>query len=121
MELALLLNAEDGTLDSDATLYRRLIGSLIYTTNTRPNITYTMGIIARHMTNLKEIHWTTVVRVLKYLKITTKYGMLFERNKDSRLIAYSNLDFIGDKDTRRSTLGYRTFLRNSPISWRSKK
>lgn len=121
METGLKITTKDGTPNADATLYKRLVGSLIHTTKNRPNITYVVGILERHMTDPKKSHYIAIVRVLKYLNTTTKYGLLFERNKDFRLIAYSDSNFGGDKDTGRSTSRYATFLGKSPTSWRSKR
>lgn len=63
----------------DATMYRQLVGSLIYLTLTRPDISYTVGVMSRYMQNPKKSHLEGVRRILRYVKSTLGYGSFFIR------------------------------------------
>ena len=71
------LNSHDGESLSDATLYRQLIGSLIYLIITRPNISYTVHVVSQFMAALRSPHYATVLRILRYLKGTIFDGLHF--------------------------------------------
>ncbi|XP_019433973.1 PREDICTED: uncharacterized protein LOC109340709 [Lupinus angustifolius] len=64
----------------DATLYRQMIGSLRYICNSRPDITYGVGIVSRHMEHPRHSHMITVKRLLRYLKGSINFGVLFPVN-----------------------------------------
>jgi hypothetical protein len=97
------------------------VGSLIYITTTRPNISFVVGIISRFMQNPCEGHWSTTKRVLKYLKGTQDFGLKYSKVDEFNLIRYSDLDFDGDKENGVSTLGYLMSLGSTIVSWRSCK
>ncbi|XP_054813475.1 secreted RxLR effector protein 161-like [Prosopis cineraria] len=92
--------------------YASTVGSLMYAVMcTRPNICYAAGLVSHYQSNLREGHWKVVKRILRYLKCIIDYGLCYQ-GSNLRLTGYSNADFGGDKDERRSTLGY-TFLPNN--------
>ena len=66
-------------------------------------------------------HWTSVKRVFRYLKGTTDYGLLFKKGKSEECIGYSDADWAGDHDDRKSMSGYIFKSASGAISWRSKK
>ena len=61
------LQSEDGSKEADATLYRQLVGSLIYLTTTRPDLSYAVSVLSKYMSKLIESHWNAVKGVLSYL------------------------------------------------------
>ena len=69
------LNSHDGKSLSDATLYRQLVGSLIYLTVTRPDISYAVRVVSQFMVALRSPHYTIVLRILRYLKGTIFDGL----------------------------------------------
>jgi hypothetical protein len=73
MQHNLKLTSKEGNEFEDATKYRWLVGSLIYITTTRPNISFVVGILSRFMKNPCEGHWSATKRVLKYLKGTQDF------------------------------------------------
>lgn len=110
----------DGDPLPDATEYRSVVGALQYLTLTRPDIAFAVNQVCQFMHRPTTVHWIAVKRILRYLNGTISYG-LFYRPSSLHLIAYSDADYAGDPDDRRSTGGYCIFLGNNLISWSSKK
>uniref|UniRef100_A0A2N9FGK5 Reverse transcriptase Ty1/copia-type domain-containing protein n=1 Tax=Fagus sylvatica TaxID=28930 RepID=A0A2N9FGK5_FAGSY len=115
------LNTHDGEPLPDATLYRQLVGSLVYLTVTRPDISYAVHIVSQFMAAPRSLHYAAVFRILRYLKGTLFHGLHFSSQSSLTLQAYSDADWAGDPTDRRSTTGYCFLLGDSLISWRSKK
>ena len=106
---------------SDSTLYRSITGALQYLTITRPEISYAVQQACLFMHDPRVPHFNHVKRVLRYLKGTLDYGLHINVSSPSSLTAYSDADWAGCPDTRRSTSGYCVFLGNNLISWSSKR
>uniref|UniRef100_A0A2N9GXF4 Reverse transcriptase Ty1/copia-type domain-containing protein n=1 Tax=Fagus sylvatica TaxID=28930 RepID=A0A2N9GXF4_FAGSY len=115
------LNTHDGEPLPNATLYRQLVGSLVYLTVTRPDISYAVHIVSQFMAAPRSLHYAAVLRILRYLKGTLFHGLHFSSQSSLTLQAYSDADWAGDPTDRRSTTGYCFLLGDSLISWRSKK
>ena len=95
--------------------YSNAVRSLIYAMMcTRPNNCYVVGLVS------KAKHWNTVKKILTYLKGTTDYSLCYQGD-DLRLIGYTDVDWGGDLDERKSTSGYVFLLSRDVISWSSKK
>ena len=104
--------------------YREVIGSLMFlSVVTRPDLAYIVNFLSRYVCNFDKSHWRALQRVLKYLKNTTKLGVTYKVNKNSELCvkAFSDADFAGDRDKRRSTSGCIILLANGPVLWCSKR
>ncbi|XP_028126566.1 uncharacterized protein LOC114323217 [Camellia sinensis] len=82
----------DGPLLTDATLYRQLVGSLVYLTVTRPNIAYVVHIVNQFMTALRSPHYATLVRILRYLKGTLFHGLHYSHHSSLQLHAFFDAD-----------------------------
>ena len=108
-------------LHQDPTKYIQLVGSLIYLTTTRPDITFVVGILSRFMHHPCEGHWNAPKRVLKCLKGTQSYGIKYCKVSHVHLIGYSDSYFDGDKEHGVSTSGYLMNLGSTTITWRSQK
>ncbi|KAI3500109.1 hypothetical protein L1887_35925 [Cichorium endivia] len=113
--------AHEGKELEDGTTYRQLVGSLIYLTLTRPDISYAVGVMSRYMQSPKKPHLDAARRILRYIKGTIDYGLLYKRGEDCKLVGYCDADYAGDHDTRRSTTGYVFKLGSGTISWCSKR
>ncbi|KAM1907090.1 hypothetical protein ACFX14_026784 [Malus domestica] len=85
--------AHEGKDLEDATMYRQLVGSLIYLTLTRPDISYAVGVMSRYMQNPKKPHLEAVRRILRYVKSTIDYGLLYKKGEDCKLVGYCDADF----------------------------
>jgi hypothetical protein len=105
----------------DATLYRQLVGSLLYLTHTRPNISFVVGIVARYMQTPHESHWKAAKRILRYVCGTVQFGIHYSSGGTPLLVGFTDSDWIGDPDDRNSTTGYVFSLGSGPITWVYKK
>ncbi|XP_050896307.1 secreted RxLR effector protein 161-like [Lathyrus oleraceus] len=112
---------QDGTLLDNAYLYRKLVGSLIYPMFTRPDISYVVYLVSQFMASPGTTHYVVVLRIIRYIKGLMFYGLHYSDASSLILIAYSDVDWVGDPSDRRSTTSFSIFLRDSLISWRSKK
>ena len=86
-------------------LYASVVGSLMYAMLcTRPDICYAVRVVSQFQSNPSLEHWIAVKHVLKYLRRTRDY-MLVYSGEDLNLLGYTDSDFQGDKDSRKSTYG----------------
>ncbi|XP_026415820.1 uncharacterized protein LOC113311186 [Papaver somniferum] len=123
------MSAHDGTLFPDATLYRSLEGALQFLTMTRPDITYDVNQVCQFMHAPTDIHFLAVKRIFRYLKGTLGKGLFFRPSSSFQVsgsfydtvYAYSDVDWAGNPDNRRSTAGTCVFVGPNLISWSSKK
>nr|GEX25213.1 hypothetical protein [Tanacetum cinerariifolium] len=86
--------------------YRSLVGSLRYITSTRPDLSYSVGVISQFMENPKYAHWKTLKRILRHVKGIESLGLFYSSSKEYTLKGYSDSDWHGDVDDRKSTSGY---------------
>jgi hypothetical protein len=105
----------------DSTLYKQIVGSLMYLTTTRPDIMYSVSLISRYMENPTELHLLAAKRILRYLQGTRNLGIYYTKGEKSDLIGFTDSDYAGDQDDRKSTSGYVFMLGNGAVSWSSKK
>ena len=115
------LSTDDKPFDTQ--IYQQAIGCLTHaSTTTRPDIAAAVGVLSQYMSNPSTDHWMGVKRVLRYLKGTLRYGLKFSISEQQpELVGYSDADWAGDVDTRRSTSGYVFQYGNGTISWSTKK
>lgn len=118
LDVNIKLRKEEGSVLRDPQSYRTLVGSLIYLTITRPDITFSIGLVSRFMQAPRKSHLEAAKRILKYVNSTLDLGLLYKRGAGVSLI---NLDLGGDLDDRRSTFGYVFLCGGTNISWCSKK
>ncbi|KAJ9542664.1 hypothetical protein OSB04_029170 [Centaurea solstitialis] len=105
----------------DVTLYRGMIGSLLYLTASHPDIMYSTCLCARYQAEPKESHLTAVKRIFRYLKGTPNLGLWYSKDSGFDLTAYSDSDFAGCKIDWKSTTGGCHLLGGKLVSWTSKK
>lgn len=120
MELNHTLAVVEGSL-ANARQYRRLVGRLIYLTNTRPDIAYAVHILSRFMQKPLLPHWNAAIRVVRYLKGCPGQGIFLDSKPSLQISAYCDSDWSSCPTSRRSISGYIVFLGASPIIWRTKK
>ena len=101
--------------------YASAVGSLMYAMLcTRPDICYTVGVVSRFQSNPGPDHWIAVKHILKYLRRTRDY-MLVYSGDDLKIHGYTNSDFQGDRDSRKSISGSMFTLGGAAVDWRSVK
>ena len=98
-----------------------MVGSLNYLTTTRPDISYFVSVLSLFMAKPHEIHWNEAKAVLRYLKGTLDYGIKYTDASNVELTGYSDFDWAGNLDDRRSTTGYAFSIGSGVVSWSSKK
>ena len=106
---------------SSPSLYRRLVGSLVYLTVTRQEISYVVHQVSQYLSAPQSTHYATVLRILRYLKGTLFHGLFYSTQSPLVLCAFSDVDWVGNPTDCRSTIGYCFLLNYSLISWRGKK
>ncbi|CAA6661429.1 unnamed protein product [Spirodela intermedia] len=94
----------------DATAYRSIVGSLRYLVNIRLDLAFAVGYVSRFLEEPRKDHLAAVKQILRYVAGTK-----------IQLTGFSDSDFAGDVDARKSTIGVIFFLANSPITWQSMK
>ncbi|GJX37696.1 retrovirus-related pol polyprotein from transposon TNT 1-94 [Tanacetum coccineum] len=105
----------------DATLYRGMIGSLMYLTTSRPDLNHVVCLCARYQAKPTEKHLQAVKWIFRYLNRTINMVLWYSKDTDMSLITYADVDHAGCQDTRRSTSGSAQFLDDKLLSWSSKK
>ena len=105
----------------DPMLFKRLVGSLMYLTATRPDIMYGVSLISRFMESQKDSHWQAGKRILRYVIGTKDLGIMYSTSKKFKLIGYTDSDNGGNIDDRKSTSGYAFYFGTGVVSWASKK
>ncbi|XP_071695319.1 uncharacterized mitochondrial protein AtMg00810-like [Rutidosis leptorrhynchoides] len=100
--------------------YRSLVGALQYLTFTRPDILYAVQRVCLHMHDPREPHLHALRHIIRYLQGTLDYGLHIYKMASRHLVAYTDADWAGCPDTRRSTSGYCVYFGDNLISWSSK-
>ena len=112
----------EGEETVDVKQYQAAIGSLNYAAiATRPDLSVAVGMLSQFMVNPGCDHWSGVKRVLRYVKGTLNYGLRFTVAENFTLYGYSDADWAGCHETRKSTSGQVFRIGNCTVSWRSKK
>lgn len=93
----------------------------MYLIVTRPDIKYTVSLISRYMEQPKEVYLLAAERILKYLQGTIDFGILYKQREQTNLVGFSDSDFAGDPDDRKSTTGFVFLLGSGAVSWSCKK
>ncbi|RVW28774.1 Retrovirus-related Pol polyprotein from transposon RE1 [Vitis vinifera] len=121
MSSSIKLDMDEKGKSVNSTMYRGMIGSLLYLTASRPDIMYSVCLCARFQSCPKESHLSAVKRIHRYLKRTMDINLWYPKGDNFELIGYLNADFAGCKVERKSTSGTCHFLGHSFVSWHSKK
>jgi len=102
--------------------YASIVGSLMYAqTCTRPDISFAVGMLGRYQSNPILDHWEAAMKVLRYLQGTKNHILTYKRSDHLEVIGYTDSDFAGCIDTRKSTFVYVYLLARGAISWKSAK
>ncbi|KAG7550979.1 GAG-pre-integrase domain [Arabidopsis thaliana x Arabidopsis arenosa] len=115
------LDMDEGGERVDETFYKQIIGSLMYITTTRPDLQFAVSLLSRYMSKPTMLHLQAAKRVLRYLRGTTDFGIWYKRGGNGERLVYTDSDFAGDVDGRRSTSGYVFLMDGASVAWSSKK
>ena len=106
--------------DMERIPYASAIGSLMYAqVCTRLDIAYIIGMLGRYLSNPD--HWKKAKRVMRYLQRTIDYMLTYCRSSHLEIVRYSDSNFAGCLDSKRSTSGYIFMLVGEAVSWKSVK
>jgi histone deacetylase 1/2 len=117
------LSAHEGVqLSADAaTRYRSVVGGLQYLTLTRPDLSFAVNKVCQYLHEPRSSHWSAVKRILRYVRHTLDGGLRFRSSPSTLLSAFSDADWAGSADDRRSTGGYAIFYGGNLIAWSARK
>ncbi|GMI64368.1 cysteine-rich RLK (RECEPTOR-like protein kinase) 8 [Hibiscus trionum] len=120
-ETSMKLSIDSTREPVNPTLFKSVVGSLRHLAITRPYITYDVWLVSRFMENPKQDHWIAAKRILRYVKGTLDHGLFYKHSQNSKLVGYSDSDYGGDINDRKSTSGYLFHIGSATFSWSSKK
>ncbi|KAL8137860.1 hypothetical protein V2J09_003861 [Rumex salicifolius] len=89
-----------------STLYKQMVGSLMYLTATRPDIMYVVSLISSLLEKPTALDMLVAKRIILYLQGTKDFGLNFKKGDESDLLGFTNSNYVGEQDDRKSTLGY---------------
>ena len=112
---------KEGELFEDPERYRRLVGKLNYLTVTRSDIAYSVSVVSQYMASPTVDHWAAMEQILCYLKGAPRCGILYSNHGHNILECFTDANWAGSKEDRRSTSGYCVFVGGNLVSWKSKK
>jgi hypothetical protein len=121
MEAKLKLLVDTSSELTDATLYRQIIGSLMYLTNTRPDICFAVNTLSQFLVEPRRVHLVAAKHVMRYLKGTIDCGLSYDGDHDFTLSGYIDADWAGSVSDRKSTSRCCFSLGSAMISWQSRK
>ena len=107
----------------DVTLYRSMIGCLLYLTASRPDIAFSVGVCSRFQSNPKVSVslQNAIKRIIKYVIGTCDYRLFYSKESNLSLVGFSNLDWVSNADDRKSTTGGCFYVGANLVAWMSKK
>jgi hypothetical protein len=116
MELNVHLMPTNGEPLEDPTRYRHIVGSFVYLGITRPDISYSVQILSQFVSAPTQIHYSHLLRVLRYLRETISCRLFFSRSSSLQLQAYCDATWASDLSDRPSLSAYYVFLGGSLIA-----
>jgi hypothetical protein len=103
-------------------LFRSIVGSLRYLVNTRLGIDFAVGYVSCFLSEPHEDHMLAVKHILRYIVGTLNWGVYLKKGSGkTTLVGFTDSDFAGDVDSRKSTLDFFLFLNTGIITWQSNK
>jgi histone deacetylase 1/2 len=107
--------------EDDSTRYRSVVGALQYLTLTRPDIAFAVNKVCQFLHVPTTSHWSAVKRILRYIRGTMNLGLKIAPSKSMMISGFSDADWAGCIDDRRSTGGFAVYLGSNLVSWSARK
>ncbi|EOX99317.1 Cysteine-rich RLK (RECEPTOR-like protein kinase) 8 [Theobroma cacao] len=111
----------DGADKANGQIYRSIIGSLLYLAAIRPDIIFATCLLSRFKQDPLEIHFAAAKRILRYVKRTLDYGLIYKKQKSSQLVEFSDSDWAVSLDDSKSIKGFCFSFGSAVFAWNSKK
>ena len=111
---------DDGSI-VDATLFKRLVGNLMYLTATRWDIMYGVSLISRLMDSPKDSHWQVGKRIVRYVSGRKDLSIIYSTSKNFKIIRYTHTHNGGSTDDTKRTYRYTFHFGRGVVSWPSTK
>jgi histone deacetylase 1/2 len=105
----------------DSSQYRSVVGALQYLTLTRPDLSFSVNKVCQYLHAPTTAHWTATKRILRYVRDTSQLGITFRPSSSTLLSAFSDADWAGCLEDRRSTGGFAIFIGPNLVSWSARK
>ena len=123
MEARLKFEKDGREEEENPSKFKSLIGCLRYLVHTRPDITHRVNYLSRYMSKPNSEHMSAAKRILRYIRGTSSFGLRYEKGKKKNysIQGFSDNDFAGDSEDRKSTTGQVFFIGNSAITWNTVK
>jgi hypothetical protein len=121
METKLKLLVDTSSELVDATMYKQIIGSLMYLTNTRPNICFVLNTLSQNLVEPRRVHLVVAKHVMRYLKGMLDFGLCYNGYQEFRLIGYIDSNWVGSVSDIKSTSRCCFHLGSAMTSWKSRK
>ena len=115
------LSKKDINTDKNDRPYRGLVGALLYTLGSRPDVAAAVRKCSQFMAEGADSHWQAAKQILRYLKGTSTKGVVYTKEEKFTLKAYCDSDWATDVDDRKSITGYVIYAQGGAIVWKSKK
>ena len=120
-ELGLKLHKDIEGREVDNRHFKQIVGSLMYLSSTRPDIMYAVSMISRYMEHPTEKHLNAARMILRYVRGTFDLGVFYKEGDDLKMVGYTDSDYAGDIDDRKSTSRSIFMMSSGAICWSSKK
>jgi hypothetical protein len=119
LEQNVKLSADEGYLVEDTTMYIRIVGSLIYMTITRLDLSYAVGVVSQFTQTPRKPHLDAIRHILRYIKHTLQCGIFYEAKSQLQVHGYTDVDWASNVLNRRSTSGFIFSFGSGVVSWNS--
>jgi len=116
-----LLCKDEGGVRVNVTTYKSIVGSLMFLTNTRPNIAFTTSLVSRYISDPFDSHMKEAKRIMRYVEGTTNFCIHYTKHGSVKLVGYSDSNWGSNIDDRKITYGKSFNLGSGMVTWISKK
>lgn len=121
MVLGFKISKYENGIEMDDSFFKQLLGSMMYLTATRPDIICAVSLLSKYMSRHTKVHHSTAKRILCYLQGKPTFGILYRRGGSHELIGFTDNDYAGSVEDRRSTSNYVFMLIGAVVTWSSRK